>query len=166
MGNSPVLSIRKAVWQILALLMLAAIVGIGTNAWRNDGIPLVGDWSTAARFSDPAGERIAIPLERAVDRFEKGAALFLDARPPGQYLEGHIHGALNLPWQDVDSYFIELADRLSQAEMLITYCDGESCVLSHELALFLREMGYGNVLVLINGWTLWQQAGLPVEQEE
>ena len=158
--------IRKAVWQIPALLVLAVIAGIGTNAWRSDGIPLVGDWSAAARFSDTAGESIAIPLERAADQFEKGTALFLDARPPGQYAEGHIRGALNLPWQGVDMYFMALADRLGQSEMLVTYCDGESCELSHELALFLKEMGYGNVHVLINGWTVWQHAGLPVEQEQ
>lgn len=166
MVNGPVLSIRKAVWQIPALLVLAVIVGIGTNALRKDGIPLVGDWSPAARLSETGGERTVISLEQAADRFEKGTALFLDARPPGQYAEGHIRGAINLPWQSVDSYFMEVADRLSQSEMLITYCDGESCELSHELALFLKEMGYGSVHVLINGWTIWKQAGLPVEREE
>ena len=55
----------------------------------------------------------------------------------------------------------ELTDK-DAAPMIITFCDGQSCRLSHELALFLREMGYENVRVLVNGWTLWQQAGLPV----
>ena len=87
----------------------------------------------------------------------------MDARPQSQYLEGHIRGALNLPWQEVDQYFMELADRLSDSEMIITYCDGESCDLSHELALFLKEMDYDNVRLLVNGWTVWQQADLPKE---
>jgi 3-mercaptopyruvate sulfurtransferase SseA len=49
---------------------------------------------------------------------------------------------------------------------LITYCDGESCDLSHELALFLKEMGFENVRVLVNGWSVWQQAGLPFQTGE
>ena len=46
---------------------------------------------------------------------------------------------------------------------LLVITDGESCDLSHELALFFKEMGFENVRVLVNGWTVWQQAGLPTE---
>ncbi len=163
MVNDKVLQIRKAIWQIPALIVLAAITAMLTNAWRSDGIPLVGDWSVKARFSDTAGDPMVISLELATEQFESGSALFLDARPESQYLEGHIQGALNLPWQSVDHYFMEMADRIDGSETIITYCDGESCDLSHELALFLKEMEYANVRVLVNGWTVWQQAGLPVE---
>jgi len=158
-----VLQIRKAIWQIPALIVLATIAAIGTNAWRSDSIPLVGDWSVEERFSDTAGGSMIISLEQAAEKFKKGSALFLDARPQDQYFEGHIHGALNLPWQEVDQYFMEMADRIDGSDMIITYCDGESCDLSHELALFLKEMGYENVRVLVNGWTVWQHAGLPSE---
>ena len=34
---------------------------------------------------------------------------------------------------------------------------------SGPVTLQLEEMGYDNVRVLVNGWTVWQQAGLPVE---
>lgn len=161
--NNQTIQIRKAIWQIPTLIVLAAITAIGTNAWRSDGIPVVGNWSVEARFSDTAGDSMVISLKQATEQFEKGSALFLDARSQSQYFEGHIRGALNLPWQEVDQYFMELADRIDGADMIITYCDGESCDLSHELALFLKEMGYDNVRVLVNGWTVWQHAGLPVE---
>ena len=105
-------------------------------------------------------------LEEAEQLFQQDAALFLDARPRAQYAEGHIRGALSLPWQEVDRYFVEIADQLDDTAMVITYCDGESCDLSHELALFLREMGFENPRVLVNGWTLWQQAGLPTNMGE
>jgi 3-mercaptopyruvate sulfurtransferase SseA len=163
MVNNLVIQIRKAIWQIPALITLAAITALGTNAWRNDGIPFVGDWSLEARFSDTTGDSMVISLEQAAERFKKDSVLFLDARPNGQYLEGHIRGALNLPWQEVDQHFMEMADRIDGSEMIITYCDGESCDLSHELALFLKAMGYDNVRVLVNGWTVWQHAGLPAE---
>lgn len=166
MVNSRVIKIRKAIWQITALFVLAAIIAIGTNAWRRDGIPLVGEGSVEERFSDTAGDSMVIPLEQAAERFEKDFALFLDARPQSQYVEGHIRGALSLPWQETDRYFMELADRLDNASMIITYCDGEQCNLSHELALFLKEMGFENVRVLVNGWTVWQEAGLPAAMGE
>lgn len=42
---------------------------------------------------------------------------------------------------------------------------GENCDLSHELALFLKQMGFPNTRVLVNGWTVWQELNLPVEGE-
>ena len=163
MVKSQTMQFSKALWQTPVLILLAAIIGIGINAWRDDGIPLVGDWSVESRFSDTAGECLVITLEHAVELFEKDSAIFLDAGPLIQYFEGHIRDAINLPWQEVDRYFMEMADRLDGAGMIITYCDGESCDLSHELALFLKEIGYSNVHILFNGWTVWQQAGLPIE---
>lgn len=155
--------LKQTLWQVPALVIMAGLIALGINQWRTDGIALIGNWSVEARFSDTAGESLVIPIDQAGALFEQDAAVFLDARPQGQFMGGHIRGALNLPWQEVDRYFMEMADRLDGAGMIITYCDGESCELSHELALFLKEMGYSNVHILFNGWTVWQQAGLPIE---
>jgi 3-mercaptopyruvate sulfurtransferase SseA len=46
----------------------------------------------------------------------------------------------------------------------VTYCDGETCSLSEDLAKELMAMGYKQVKVLLNGWTRWNEAGLPVEK--
>jgi 3-mercaptopyruvate sulfurtransferase SseA len=48
---------------------------------------------------------------------------------------------------------------------IITYCDGERCPLSRELAEALRVEGVENVRELRNGWTLWQEQGLPTATE-
>ena len=153
----------QTLWQGPALIIMAGLIAIGINHWRGDGIPLVGDWSVETRFSDDSGDSLVVDLDEAAGLFERQTAIFLDARPPNQYDDGHIQGALNLPWQEVDRYFMALADRLEGSEAIVTYCDGESCDLSHELALFLKEMGFTHVRVLVNGWTVWQQAGLPIE---
>jgi len=155
--------LKQAVWQVPLLVITACVIGIGINTLRPDGLALVGDWSEQARFADAAGESLVIGLDEAAGLFERQAVLFLDARPQSQYAEGHIQGALSLPWQEADRYFIDLAERLEGASAIITYCDGESCDLSHELAIFLKEMGFENARVLVNGWTVWQQAGLPTE---
>jgi rhodanese-related sulfurtransferase len=155
---------KQIAWQVPLLVITACVIGIAVNNLRPDGIPYVGDWSEQARFVDASGKSLLIGLDEAGRLFEQQAALFLDARPQSQYADGHIRDALSLPWQEADRYFLKLAERLDSASAIITYCDGESCDLSHELALFLIEMGFENVRVLVNGWTVWQQAGLPVAE--
>lgn len=158
--------VKEALWQIPALAVLACLIALGVNQWRTDGISLLGNWSADGRFPDDAGESLVIVLQQARHFFEQESVLFLDARPENQYAQGHIRGALSLPWQDVDRYFMEMIDLLEEQKRIVTYCDGESCDLSHELALFLKDMGFENVRVLVNGWTAWQQAGLPSEGED
>ena len=41
--------------------------------------------------------------------------------------------------------------------------DGDTCDLSKELALLLENPGFSKARVLVNGWSVWQQAGLSVE---
>ncbi len=155
--------IYRALWQTPALVGLALLLAVGVNQWRPRGIPLVGDWSADARFADDSGHSLVIPLEKVRELFERDEVLFVDARPEYQYQEGHISGALVIPWQEVDRYFMEAVEQLDEGRTIVTYCDGESCDLSHELALFLKDMGFSDVRVLVNGWTVWKRAGLPTE---
>ena len=157
--------LKKALWQMPALFFAACFLALASNHLRSDSIPLVGDWSVNARFADAAGDSLVIGLDEAGRLFERQAALFLDARPQSQYAQGHIRGALNLPWQEADHYVMELADQLEGAAMIVTYCDGDQCDLSHELALLLKVMGFESVRVLVNGWSVWQQAGLPTDRK-
>ncbi|MBF0258649.1 MAG: rhodanese-like domain-containing protein [Desulfamplus sp.] len=152
---------KQALWQIPAITLMACLMALTINQLRSDRIPVVGDWSVDARFSDSAGDSLVISLQQAGALFDQKAVLFLDARPVSIYEEGHIQGAISLPWQDIDSHFMEIANQLEGQKNIVTYCDGESCELSHELALFLKEMGFDNVHVLVNGWSAWLAAGLP-----
>jgi rhodanese-related sulfurtransferase len=159
-------SLKQAFWQAPALVALACLIALGVNYWRSDGISVVGDWSADARFADAAEDSLVIAFDQAAQLFEQETALFVDARLQNQFAQGHIRGALSLPWQEVDRYFVETAERLGGTKTIITYCDGESCELSHELAQFLKDMGFEDVRVLVNGWTVWRQAGLPTEGGE
>lgn len=153
----------QAVWQTGALVVLSAIVALAVNALRTDRLPLIGDFSVATRITTATGERMDISLEEAEKLFFTHAAVFVDARPVEDYARGHIQGARSLPWQRVDIDFISVTSDLALDTPIVTYCDGETCELSHDLALFLRDAGFLNAQVLVNGWTLWQQAGLPTE---
>jgi rhodanese-related sulfurtransferase len=158
----------KAIWgravrQILALVILSAVAAVAVNALRPDRLPLVGDWSVAARITSSTGERMDISMDQAEKLFFTDAAVFIDARPEEDYARGHIQNARCLPWQEVDLRFMGATEALDLEMPIVTYCDGEKCELSHNLALFLRDAGFLKARVLVNGWTLWQQAGLPVE---
>lgn len=158
------ISFQQSLWQVPALIALAVVIALGINHWRSAGMPLVGDWSVEARITDAAGENLIIDLAQARRLFEEGdGVLFVDARPQSEYAQEHISGALSLPWQEAERYFAQTAGRLEGRKMIVTYCDGESCDLSHELALFLKDMGFENVRVLVNGLTVWRKAGLPLE---
>jgi rhodanese-related sulfurtransferase len=154
---------RRTAWQVPVLVILSAAVALAVNALRADRLPLVGDFSVAARITTSTGERMDISLDEAEQLFLTHAAVFIDARPEEDYARGHIQNARCLPWHEMDLRFMAVTGELDLEMPIVTYCDGETCELSHNLALFLRDAGFLNTRVLVNGWTLWQQAGLPVE---
>jgi rhodanese-related sulfurtransferase len=104
-----------------------------------------------------------ISLEEAKKLFFTHAGVFIDARSAEDFAQGHIKGSRSLPWHHVELNFMAVTADLELSTPIVTYCDGETCELSHDLALFLRDAGFTITRVLVNGWTIWQQAGLPVE---
>ena len=154
---------KKALWQVPALLAIAALLGLMVNQWRDDKLALLGSWSAEQRFTSAAAQTVIISLSEAQRLAANAKAVFLDARSPGDYITGHIEGALNFPAQELDHHFMLFAGRLEAAETVVTYCDGESCDLSHTVALYLQEMGFKDVRILVNGWSVWRQAGLAVK---
>jgi len=101
-------------------VIVAGLLALTVNHWRESPLPLIGDWSVSARVTDDDGKNLTIPLDEAKQLFENKATLFLDARPQSQYEDGHISGALSLPWQDATNAFTATA---AQLDTLVTYCD-------------------------------------------
>jgi rhodanese-related sulfurtransferase len=158
---------KKRIWSVafrqgLSIFVISTVVALTVNQFRPQNIDIVGNWSLEARMTTADGDLMIISLEEAQKLYENQEAIFIDARPEEQYHEGHITGALCLPWQKVNDYFIEIAEQLDPHQPIISYCDGETCDLSHELTLFLIDMGFTNSRVLVNGWSLWIKAGLPI----
>jgi rhodanese-related sulfurtransferase len=145
---------------IKTAIILAISVGLALafNATRPDKLPLVHDPDSIAQAAALRGE---ISLTDAALLFESGKAVFVDAREADEYALGHIEGALSLDPILFGQQFPALQEHLEGATTIVTYCDGEFCELSHELAQQLLGMGLQNVRVLRNGWTLWRDQGLP-----
>lgn len=82
----------------------------------------------------------------------------IDSRPMmRKYDPGHIPTALNIP----DSQFDKYVDKLPQDKgtLLIFYCDGVECMLSHNSAFKAEKLGYTNVRVYAAGYPDWVKAG-------
>jgi rhodanese-related sulfurtransferase len=158
-------NIWRAVWQSGTMVALAVFIGLLVNESRSQGLALVADWSAEARLTTDAGDSIIVSIEEAERLCLEKDAVFLDARSPEEYARGHISCAINVPWQGFEAYMDRVWGVIPEDAWIVTYCDGETCSLSEDLAKELIAMGYKQVKVLLNGWTRWTEAGLPVEKE-
>ena len=156
----------RTIRQSLGILVLASVMGLLTNVARSNSLPLVADWTPEARLTTDTGANMVVSLEEAKRLYLDKKAVFLDARPPRDYEQGHILGAQNIPWESFNDYIDRIFDTIPDDVRIVTYCDGEHCSLSEDLAKELVSLGYKNVNVLLNGWTRWLEAGLPVEKGE
>ena len=85
----------------------------------------------------------------------------IDARPAArQYDVAHIPGAINIP----DSKFDQMRDQLpaDKGKLVIVYCGGVECMLSHNVAHKMEKLGYTNIKVYADGNPAWSKAGLPM----
>lgn len=152
----------RIVLQSIGILVLAAIAGAAVNSVRSEGLSWQANWSAANRLLPNSAGSLFISLDEAKIRYFTQSAIFIDARSSALFRAGHIDGALNLSFQELDQRFSAVMHNISFETPIITYCDGKNCDLSEELAFSLLQRGYEKVQVLKDGWTLWKQAGLPL----
>jgi rhodanese-related sulfurtransferase len=91
-------------------------------------------------------EHVSIPMADNV--------MLIDSRPyKPKYIQGHIPMAVSIP----DSQFDKMTDRLpaDKNSLLIFYCGGLKCNLSHKSAMKAEELGYTNVKVFAEGYPAW-----------
>ena len=155
----------QSIWQFVAIFALTVFLGFSINQFRDSRLPLFGDWSVEARLTTPSGIQLNLSLIEAKNLFLQKKSIFIDARPKDDYEKGHIRDARSLPWHEVDQKYMDATKDISLETPIITYCDGETCDLSHKLANFLIELGFKNVKVLVNGWSKWQKADLPIDKD-
>jgi len=161
----------EALWQGALIILIAAALSLLVNHFRQGGVPLVGHRAPPASETGLSGlktagggENTIISIDEARALFLTNGAVFVDARPEELYRAGRIKGALNLPPDRIEELLPVVAAQIPPDSLVIAYCDGENCPLSEEVALQLSARGFSHVQVLVNGWSVWQDAGLPVEK--
>jgi phage shock protein E len=124
-------------------------------------------WMIAGCFSAAAqGDIPRISIQELKAMMDNGKPVtIIDAQPKEVYKEGHIKGAISLPWKSQ----IPLEDvwNLPKDNPIVTYCDcGPGEADSADVASQLLQFGFENVRVLgdpsIKGW---KKAGYPMDKE-
>jgi rhodanese-related sulfurtransferase len=153
-------SIARMTARALGIVTLSAALALGVNAMRPGGLPLLEAAQQSVVAEAVSGGEISI--QDAALLLLSNRAVFLDARSVGEYVAGHIKGALSVPVEDYEGAKGQIKAAAAGKEAVITYCDGMFCPLGQELADLLRTDGIENVRVLKNGWELWTHENLPV----
>ena len=107
-----------------------------------------------------------LDLVEAKHQYDRGAALFVDARSAEAFNGGHIPGAVRLSYHYSTSELHRVLEPYPADTDIIVYCANATCMSSYDVARRLaREFTYANVRVLSGGWPLWAEAGFPVATE-
>ena len=122
---------------------------------------------TAAAASAPAAEKakpafVAEPgmiREIGYDAFVRlmnaGPFYLIDARGAEKYAEGHIAGAVNIYGGEIQSRIPDLMQS-PRDRIILIYCDGGECELSHHVADVLKQFNYGPIFIYTGGWAEWK----------
>lgn len=149
------------------IILVAAVVALGVNSFRAQGLPLIEPDGTVAQDnaanSDNAIVVRDISMKRAMALYRAGKALFADARGGNEFNSGHIKGALNLSEGQFDRWIGAFLEKTDPGVTIITYCEGYYCPLAKDLALKLMMAGFENVYHLPDGWGNWNKFRMPVE---
>jgi rhodanese-related sulfurtransferase len=122
-------------------------------------------WSVVGAVDAGAQDVPRISIQELKKMMDDGKPVtIIDVQPKDVHKEGHIKGAISLPWKSqisVEDLWIVPRDK-----PIVTYCDcgpGESD--STDVASQLLQLGFENVRVLgdpsIKGW---KESGYPMEK--
>ena len=134
---------------LAAIVFIAAFTGCATQQ------PAAPQTATVESAFEPfhdvvdmafVARHLSIPMEEGV--------MIIDARPyKPKYIKGHIPMAVSIP----HSQFDKMVDKLpaDKNDLLIFYCGGLKCKLSHKSAAKAEKLGYTNVKVFAEGYPKW-----------
>ena len=153
---------KELIFHVGIILCLSFVIGISAN------LSLIkqyrkGDFSQSFLSHEDFPSIQFIGIFEAEDLFAGGNAVFLDSRAEEKYLEGHILGAVNIPFEGGER-IVEEQLPFPREATLIVYCDGNECQSSVLLAKVLAEFGFEDIRVFFGGWAEWIAAGLPLSE--
>ena len=97
-------------------------------------------------------------VKRLLDAHDNEIVI-LDVRTRQGYDEGHLPGAINIPFEELPARMKELP----KGKDIITYCWNVTCILCTKAAYVLAKRGY-RAKELLGGIEEWRKAGFPVEK--
>ncbi len=95
-----------------------------------------------------------LPQELKVWLKEGKTFTFIDVREPVEYEAGHLEGAVNIPYLEVENQ----KDKFKPGELYIFYCTYSSWRAPYA-ANVLKDMGYEQAYILSGGASAWNAGG-------
>ncbi len=131
--------------------------------------------SGMAQAADTPATLAGTKLVSAADvvKLQSSGAVIVDARVASEYAEGHIKGAINVPYQEKSekvANFDATVDEFNLAKLpadkgaaIVIYCNGPECWKSFKALTAAIKAGYTNIYWYREGFPNWKSKGLPVE---
>jgi len=142
-------------------------------------ILLVGAAATGAAWAD-AGDTPAtltgakMATAEDVSKLLAAGVPMIDARVASEYAEGHIKGAINVPYREKSAKSVDFdasKDDFNLAKLppnksadIVIYCNGPECWKSYKASTAAIKAGYTSVHWYRSGFPDWKAKGLPSEQ--
>jgi phage shock protein E len=105
-------------------------------------------------------ETATIAADELMLRIEaESAPTILDVRTPEEFAAGHVPGAINIPYTELEKRYSEL--ELEGSDELVVYCQSGRRAAIAEAAL--GELGFTNVRDLEGHIAAWKEAERPLE---
>ena len=109
-------------------------------------------------------EVTVISYEQLIRLLKEKEIQLIDARSKEGYLEGHIPGAINIPYEQYFDYEEQISN-FPEDKWLVCYCDGPPCELGAQMAEELKLRDFKKVAVYRGGINDWKQhASLAVSE--
>jgi rhodanese-related sulfurtransferase len=130
--------------------------------------------SVAARAADAPAALAGAKVVTAEDvmKLVGAGALIVDARIASEYADGHIKGAVNVPYRErskKDTSFNAGDDEFNIARLpsdrtapIVIYCNGPDCWKSFKASTAALKAGYTNVYWYREGFPNWKSKDLPI----
>lgn len=164
------MDLKKLAKETFLLLGVAVILAIVVNYFSPAGIALIGQWDTSQGVVTANAKNDVVVYKLNIENvkiakqiYDRGKALFVDARSRDNYDDGHIPGAVSMPVGEFDNLIDSFIDQHSVDQPIVTYCSGRTCSDSHKLARLLMDYGFSDVKVFIDGFPGWKAEGYAIE---
>jgi rhodanese-related sulfurtransferase len=129
-----------------------AAPGIDGRAWSSESTRPAARGNEFVGHADRPGPQDGVTLDDIRNHVRNASAMIIDARVAGDFVLGHVHGALNMPPGQEDTNMDELWQRVAPSGLIIVYCNGPRCNSSDLVREYLVAQGFTNVRVFKPGW--------------
>jgi len=153
--------------EIIIIISLGILLGFIRNYFLSEPLDFYKEKKVLNSISGTSipkmlDEPMSIDIDLAYYLFSN-KSLFIDARDSEDYDNEHIVNAINIPYEEFESYTDTILD-LNTQQPVIIYCSGGECDLSMHLGdVLFDEFEFEKVLIFEAGYPAWKELGYPVE---